>query len=87
MVLLFAAGTSAASIEVQESIPANTVWSFSVTLPNGTDFDDARVLLDGDRIISFETVETRKLHEEHAKSLAGVVRPKLEWKTCLITKI
>ena len=63
MVLLVATSASAASIEVQESVPANTVWSFSVTLPNGTDFDDAKVLLDGSRIISFETVGSNQTIE------------------------
>ena len=55
IVLLFVTGTSAASIDVQETIPANTVWSFSVTLPNGADFDNADVLLNGNKIASFYT--------------------------------
>ncbi len=56
MVLLFVTGASAASIDVQETIPANTVWSFSVTLPTGTNFNDADVLLNGSKLISFETM-------------------------------
>ncbi len=56
MVLALLGNVNAASIGVQQNIPANTVWSFSVTLPAGTDFDDAKVLIDGSRIISFETV-------------------------------
>ena len=50
MVLLLTAGGGAASIEVQGSVPASTVWSFSVTLPNAGDFTDAKILLDGPQI-------------------------------------
>lgn len=50
LVLLLAAGCGAASIEVQESVPASTVWSFSVALPNAGDFTDAKILLDGSQI-------------------------------------
>jgi len=51
-VLLFAilGNCYAVSIEVQESVPANTVWSFSVALPSSDDFDKAEVFLDGEKI-------------------------------------
>ena len=55
MLVAFLASCSAASIEVYESIPANAVWSFSVNLPDADDFDDAKVFLDGGRLISFYT--------------------------------
>jgi len=55
LVMLIAGSCYAASIDVPESLPEKSVWSFSVTLPNGQDFDDADVFLDGDRLISFYT--------------------------------
>ena len=55
VLLLFAGSCFAASIEVEENIPANTVWSFSVILPNGADFEDAQILLNGSNLISFDT--------------------------------
>ena len=64
IVLLLAAGCGAASIEVQESVPASTVWSFSVILPNAVDFDDAKVLLNGSNIASFYTYNGRIKFEE-----------------------
>jgi|GEM_PF-5728644 len=64
LVLLLAAGCGAASIEVQESVPASTVWSFSVTLPNAVDFDDAKVLLNGSNIASFYTYNGKIKFEE-----------------------
>ncbi len=78
IILLAATGAGAASIDVQESIPANTVWSFSVTLPNGTDFDDAEVLVDGSRIISFETVgssQTIQAFDEDSSRLFSSTEP------------
>jgi hypothetical protein len=44
-----------ASVDVQESLPATTVWSFSVKLPGANDFDEAKVWLDGSSLISFYT--------------------------------
>lgn len=51
LVLAIMGSCYAVSIDVQDSIPANTVWSFSVRLPNASDFENAQVLLDGDSLI------------------------------------
>lgn len=55
LLIALAGSCFAASIDVPETLPEKTVWSFSVTLPNGSDFDDADVFLDGSRLISFYT--------------------------------
>lgn len=65
LVMILAGSCYAASIDVQEAVPADTVWSFSVTMPNPADFDDAKVLLDGTRIASFYTYNDKiKFDEE-----------------------
>ncbi len=65
LVMIVAGGSFAASIDVQEAVPADTVWSFSVTMPNAADFDNAKVLLDGTRIASFYTYNDKiKFDEE-----------------------
>ena len=46
LLLLFSVAYSA-SINASDSIAANAVWSFSVSLPNASEFDNAEVLLDG----------------------------------------
>jgi len=55
LLVLLSGHVGAALINVEESIAANTVWSFSVSLPAGNDFDEAEVLLDGSSLISFYT--------------------------------
>ncbi|MBN2067086.1 MAG: hypothetical protein JW744_01320 [Candidatus Diapherotrites archaeon] len=55
LLVLLAGFCYSASINVEGSLPANTVWSFSVSLPNGADFDDATVFLEGTELISFYT--------------------------------
>lgn len=55
LVMVLAGYCSAASIEVKESLPAETVWSFSITLPNAADFDNADVLLDSSSLVQFYT--------------------------------
>jgi chaperonin cofactor prefoldin len=65
LVIMVAGSCFAASIDVQEAVPADTVWSFSVTMPNAADFDEAKVLLDGTRIASFYTYNDKiKFDEE-----------------------
>lgn len=77
LVLAIASSCNAASIEVQDSVPAKTVWSFSVTLPNGEDFDDARVLLDGSRLISFYTDPSDEIvaYDEDSSRLFSSTEP------------
>jgi len=55
---------NAASINVEEAVPANTVWSFSVELPNADSFDDAEVRLDGSRLIAFYTYNNKVKFDE-----------------------
>ena len=50
MLVALLASCSAASIEVNENIPASTAWSFSVEFPNSSDFDIAQIFLDGGKV-------------------------------------
>ncbi len=64
LVLLLAGSCFATTIDAQEKIPAETVWSFSVTLPDADDFSDADVFLNGNRIMSFYTYNGKIKFEE-----------------------
>lgn len=55
LVIALAGYCSAASVEIKDTLPAETVWSFSVFLPNGVDFGNAEVLLDSSRLAYFQT--------------------------------
>jgi hypothetical protein len=64
LVLVLAGSSFATSIDVQEKIPAETVWSFSVILPGAGDFSDADVFLNGNRIMSFYTYNDKIKFDE-----------------------
>ncbi len=53
--VLMLASAFGVSIDVQESLPATTPWTFSAKLPNANDFGEAKVWLDGSSLISFYT--------------------------------
>ncbi len=55
LLFLLAVSCSAASINVQNAVPADTVWSFSVTLPDAGDFDEAEIMLDGSSLVTLYT--------------------------------
>ena len=64
LVLVLAGSCFATSIEVKEKIPAETVWSFSATLPGADDFSEADIFLNGNRIMSFYTYNGKIRFEE-----------------------
>lgn len=76
-VLMLLGSVSAASIDVEENVPANTVWTFSVNLPSGHDFDDAKVYLDGSRLISFYTNPSNEIvaYDEDSARLFSSTEP------------
>ncbi len=76
ILLLLAGGCFAASVEVEQAVPAGTVWSFSVSLPNGQDFDGARVLLDGSTLVSFTSPSDKIVsYDEDSSRLFSITDP------------
>jgi len=77
LLLLVLGSCYAVSITAEDSIPANTLWSFRVTLPSATDFDDAKVELDGSRIVSFYTSPSNEIvsYDEDLSRIFSITEP------------
>ena len=79
LVIALAGSCFAASIDVKEKVAAETVWSFSVTLPPAEEFSDADVFLNGNRIMSFYTYNDKiKFDEEDIETSRVFSSPRLD---------
>lgn len=77
LILVLATPCYTASIEALETLPEKTVWSFSVILPNGTDFDNAQLILDGSNLIAFYTNPSNEIiaYDKDTERLFSVTEP------------
>ena len=77
MILMLTTASYAASIEAPETMPEKTVWSFSITLPNGQDFDNATLQLDGSNLIEFYTNPSDEIiaYNENSEKLFSNTEP------------
>jgi hypothetical protein len=73
LLLLFLFGNASAAINVQDSLAANSVLSFNVSLPSAGSFREAVIFLDSDELIGVYTFQNKVKIDEDSINKTKVV--------------